>query len=539
MAIRIEHTPITTISEAAKLAGQATAIKRAQDKAHQATLQAQQLAAASARQGVANVAAAERQKAGFEAQAKMAEINRKFAAGEKLSDREFQDMLQSRQLVSTENRQQAELEARAKAADLTRKFNAGQKLTDREHQLIRDAQDLQDQIKLREETVRIAAEEKQRIKQAERESRRQLAQWQVADVASIDRQIANAMQDPTLGDTQQEILDNLQARKQNIIENPAGEIPETAQERAEADLVILGGVQGYYDPQKKTFKEVGVTVQDRIKMNSEIIKATNDLIEKTKDFEGNATITFKDGFAQISATYAALFGGGQQQAQPTVTADPETQLRDFGMSDEDIAKALEAEGSIEAVLEIMRQEVGGAAQPTTAVPEPTTSPAGEETKEDFLAGTAAEPVATDKYNPWVKSSGSVLVNPNHQPTTEFSTWEELTNAQRNDAYKLYEKSFELTGGTKFLSRLERAISSKEVREGRLATAKRKREKGKLSKKDFTEKAKKDNDFLWQFFQTTNDKEEWNRVIIEKARVLSLGNQQIARQSGIPRFDKPF
>lgn len=74
MGIKVQHTPIQAVGSGARLAGQAQALKRKQDKAQQAALQARQLAAAADRQKSQLIAAAQRQRLQIAASAAIEEM---------------------------------------------------------------------------------------------------------------------------------------------------------------------------------------------------------------------------------------------------------------------------------------------------------------------------------------------------------------------------------------------------------------------------------------------------------------------------------
>ncbi len=185
MAIRVDYTPLGAVGEAAQLAGQAEAVQRLQDKAHQEALQRRQLAAAAQRQAIANIAAAQRQA--------------------------------------------TQIDARAKANEIAHKRLIGAKLTDAELLFERDAH----QVKLVQETEAKRA-------QAEREKRRQWTPKQKQKRQTIRQQIQDIQTDPSFTDPEKQTAASQRMQELNSM-RPMGEIPQTTEENFKATT--------YRDPQ--------------------------------------------------------------------------------------------------------------------------------------------------------------------------------------------------------------------------------------------------------------------------------------------------
>ena len=106
-------------------------------------------------------------------------------------------------------------------------------------------------------------------------------------------------------------------------------------------------------------------------------------------------------------------------------------------------------------------------------------------------------------DPYIDTNNSVLADPEHKVTTPYATWDELTDTQRAKAYKKYlsknKPPLRIRAGLK----VSRVISP-----GDYKNYKKELEKHHaklLTEEQFAEKAKADNEFLWQFLKQSNKK----------------------------------
>jgi hypothetical protein len=106
-----------------------------------------------------------------------------------------------------------------------------------------------------------------------------------------------------------------------------------------------------------------------------------------------------------------------------------------------------------------------------------------------------------KNDPYVDSNNSVLADANHQVTTPYATWEELTKHQRDTAYEQYLKQNKLPVGDRIGMKIAKVISKSDYKNYQEKEAKHKAKL--LTEEQFKQKCTQTPEFLWQFIKAPN------------------------------------
>jgi hypothetical protein len=106
-----------------------------------------------------------------------------------------------------------------------------------------------------------------------------------------------------------------------------------------------------------------------------------------------------------------------------------------------------------------------------------------------------------KNDPYVDSNNSVLTDTDHEVATDYATWEELTDHQRDTAYEHYLKQNKLPLGDRFGMGLAKLISKSDYKNYQEKEAKHKAKL--LTEEQFKQKCTETPEFLWQFIKAPN------------------------------------
>jgi len=130
-----------------------------------------------------------------------------------------------------------------------------------------------------------------------------------------------------------------------------------------------------------------------------------------------------------------------------------------------------------------------------------------------------------KNDPYIASNNSALADPNHEVTTPYATWEELTDYQRDKAYEKYLEENKLPLGDRFGMAVSRVISQADYKNYK---QKEKEHKAKLlTQEQFAQKCESNPEFLWNFIKAPN-----------KPQPVNIDSTQVDMHRAIDSYSKP-
>jgi hypothetical protein len=250
---------------------------------------------------------------------------------------------------------------------------------------------------------------------------------------------------------------------------------------------------------------------NRLKLKETIAKHAKDIYDSLQLSEN--PLSMEEALKTAEQFYSDLMP--QPQGNSAVDGDAEA-MADFmlrhAMSPETYAAA-KATGLPSTDIYYMTQQLmnqGG--QPDAA----TSAENGGINKEQWMANTEnfnqyrqrfasgvpqSQVEEAYKNDPYVDSNNSLLADTDHEVATDYATWEELTDHQREKAYAQYLKQNKLPLGDRIAMNVAKVISKSDYKNYQKKEAKHKAKL--LTEEQFNQKCTENPEFLWQFIKAPN------------------------------------
>ncbi|MBN1457690.1 MAG: hypothetical protein JW912_07555 [Sedimentisphaerales bacterium] len=248
---------------------------------------------------------------------------------------------------------------------------------------------------------------------------------------------------------------------------------------------------------------------NRLKLKETIAKHAKDLYETHQMMEN--PLSWEDAVKQAESFYSDLIEPSSQQQQPVGNEETMAdQILRQVMSPETYAAAKQTGLPSTDIYYIVQQLTAktGKNNSKSGISKKDWMAKGDNFhsyREGFADSVPGSQIEEAYLNdPFIKSNNSKLADKDHNPTTPLAVWEELTDYQRDLAYKKYLKANKQPLADRIGMKVTKLISKADYENYKQKQAKH---KAKLLTKDqFIEKVKNDPEFLWKYIRVRNKPE---------------------------------